>query len=307
MSSNPRTGYLICVLAALCWSGTGPIISYLLEEHAVAPLVIAFWRDLLIAGACLGGVLALRPAWLRAAWPDMRGFALMGTLSVGLYHAIFVTSIALNGAALAVVLIYLYPTFVTFGAAFLFKERITLVNLLALGLALVGCFLLVRAYDPAVLQVSWLGVLVGIASAITHAGYVLFSQRAVTRHNPWLSLGLTMFFGALFLLVLSLFVEGPVGLFSVGVGWWPWLLLIILALGPTLLGYGLFTISLRYLPGRIGSLVLVLEAPITTLLAMLFLGERLEPLQMVGMGCILLAAVLPALPMRWTSRVEQAA
>jgi drug/metabolite transporter, DME family len=307
MPSNPRLGYAICVLAAFVWSGTGPLISYLLETHNIAPLVIAFWRDILIAVVCLGGVLMFRPAWLRNAWPDMRGFTAMGIISVGLYHAIFVTSIALNGAALAVVLIYLYPTFVAFGAALLFKERITLANMFALGLALVGCILLVRAYDPAVLQVSWVGVLVGIASAVTHAGYVLFSQRAVTRHSPWLSLGLTMFFGALFLLALSLIVEGPAGLFAIGDSPGPWLILIFLALGPTLFGYFLFTTSLRYLPGRIGSLVLVLEAPITTLLAVLFLGERLEPLQMLGMGCILLAAILPALPIRTTNRLEQTA
>lgn len=307
MQSTPRTGYLICIFTAFVWSGTGPLISYLLNTHGVAPLVIAFWRDAIIAAVCLVGILALRPAWLRLSRSDLRGFALVGTISIGIYHAIFVTSIAINGAALAVVLIYLYPTFVTLGSAVLFKERVGALNIIGLVLSLIGCVLLVRAYDPAVLSISWLGVLVGVASAITHAVYVLFSQRSVARHSPWVSLGLTMLFGALILLVLTLTVEGPRSLVTVGVGPWPWLVLIFLALGPTLFGYFLFTTSLRYIPGRIASLLVVIEAPVTTLIAVAFLGERLDGLQIVGMALILLAAVLPGLPFKLGRTAAQVA
>jgi drug/metabolite transporter, DME family len=219
-------------------------------------------------------------------------------ISIGVYHALFVTSIALNGAALAIVLIYLYPAFVSLGARLLFRETITSAQLGALAMALVGCALLVRIYDPAVLRVSWLGVLVGIASAATHASYVLFNQRAVIRHSPWLSLALTMSFGTIALLILTLAVEGPTSLLAVGPGLTPWLIMLGLALGPTLMGYAFFTISLRHIPGRIASLIVVIEAPITTLAAVLLLGERIGPIQTVGMAMILAAAVLPSLHLR---------
>ena len=307
MQSTPRTGYLICLFTAFIWAGTGPLISYLLNTHGVAPLVIAFWRDAIIAVVCLAGILALRPAWLRLSRSDLQGFALVGTISIGIYHAIFVTSIAINGAALAVVLIYLYPAFVTLGSAVLFKERVGALNIIGLLLSLFGCVLLVRAYDPAVLKVSWLGVLVGVASAVTHAVYVLFSQRSVARHSPWVSLAFTMLFGALILLVLTLTVEGPRSLVTVGIGPWPWLVLIFLALGPTLFGYFLFTTSLRYIPGRIASLLVVIEAPVATLIAVAFLGERLDGLQIIGMAIILLAAVLPGLPFKLGRTATQVA
>jgi drug/metabolite transporter, DME family len=222
----------------------------------------------------------------------------VGAVSVGLYHALFVTSIALNGAAMGIVLIYLFPAFVTLGARLLFKEPIGPTQLVALLLAIVGCALLVRIYDPAVLRVSWLGTLVGVASAATHAGYVLFNQRAVARHSPWLSLALTMSFGSLVLLALSLLVDGPTGVAQVGPGLEPWLIVLLLALGPTLGGYALFTIGLRYLPGRIASLILVIEAPLATLAAVLLLGERLEAPQIAGMALIVAAAVLPGVALR---------
>jgi DME family drug/metabolite transporter len=293
---SARTGYLLAISSATVWSMTSPGISYLIETHGIDPLVVAFWRDALVAAACLAAIgLAVafgrRPA-AQIDGGDWRGFLLTGIFSIGIYHALFTTSIALNGAALGIVLIYLYPAFVTLGATVLFKEPIGSRQLIALALALAGCVLLVRAYDPAVLRVSWLGILVGIGSALTHAGYVLFSQRAVERHSPWLTLGTTMLFGAVTLLLISSVIAGPAQIISLGNGWTPLLVLIGLSLGPTLFGYALFTFSLRHLPGRIVSVIMVVEAPIATLLAVLLLGERLEALQVAGIAAILAAAVL---------------
>ncbi|MBX0327732.1 DMT family transporter [Oscillochloris sp. ZM17-4] len=125
---------------------------------------------------------------------------------------------------------------------------------------------------------------------------------AFGRHSPWISLALTMSFGALALLAMNLLAIGPAGLVSVGVSPTPWLILLALALGPTLGGYAMFTISLRHIPGRIASLIVVLEVPITTLVAVLLLGERIAPVQAVGIACVLVAAVLPGLPLRLPRR-----
>jgi len=304
MRTTARTGYTLAVIAAIVWAATSPGLSYLLEVHHAPALVLAFWRDAFVALACLGVVLATNRGRLPSiSRGDLRGFALIGTISVGLYHALFVTSIALNGAALGIVLIYLYPAIVSLGAWLLFKEQITPQQILALILAILGCVLLVRAYDPAVLRVNWLGVLVGVGAALGHAGYVLFSQRAVSRHSPWLSLALTMSFGALTLLVLNLVASGAPSLVTAGANPAPWLGILALALGPTLGGYAAFTISLRHIPGRIASLIMVIEAPLATLISVLLLGEQIQPIQILGMACVLLAAVLPTLPLRLPRRV----
>jgi drug/metabolite transporter (DMT)-like permease len=288
-----NAGYALAVAAPLIWATTSVLIKYLLDL-GVPRLALAFWRDALIALACLAGLLVLRPRALRVSRHDMRGFALTGAISVGVYHALWVTSIALNGAAVATVLIYTFPTFVTIGAWLLFREPIRRPQIAALALALIGCALVVRAYDPAVLRVSWVGALVGLSTGMAHAGYVLFSQRAVQSHSPWTSLAYTMLFGALSLLAMTLLLA-PGELFAIGASAAPWLVLIALALGPTLIGYALFTSALRHIPGRIASLIAVVEAPASTLLAVLLLGERLEWLQLLGLALILGAIGLPRL------------
>lgn len=303
MQRSVRTGYLLSVVAAVIWAFTSPVIKFLLDTLHVPELAIAFWRDAFIALACILALLVFRPALLRVERRELRGFAIVGAISIGLYHALWVTSVALNGAAVAVVLIYTFPVFVTLGAWLLFGERIGWPQLMALALALLGCALLARIYDPAVLRVSWLGTLVGLGTGIAHAGYVLFSQRSVESKSPWTSLTYTMLFGALTLLVLWITVaalgwtaEGPGEIVSsVGNTAMPWLVLLVLALGPTLGGYALFTIALRFLPGRIASLIVILEAPVSVLISVALLGERLEWLQMLGIVFILAAATLPGL------------
>jgi drug/metabolite transporter (DMT)-like permease len=302
MRHSTRTGYILSVAAAVVWASTSPGIKYLLEQQVPA-LAIAFWRDAFIALACVLALLVARPRLLRVSRSELRSMAIVGAISIGLYHALWVTSVALNGAAVAVVLIYTFPAFVTLGAWLRFGERIGWLQVLALALALSGCALLVRAYDPAVLRVSWLGTLVGLGTGLTHAGYVLFSQRSVETKSPWTSLTYTMLFGAMALLVLWV-AAGALGLSaqqpgelvsSVGATAAPWLGLLVLALGPTLGGYALFTIALRYIPGRIASLVSILEAPVSVLIAVALLGERLEWPQIAGIALILVAAALPGL------------
>lgn len=289
-----RTGYTLSLSAALIWATTSIGIKYLLDHYGVSTLSIAFWRDAFIALACLAGLFVLNPRLLRVAARDLRGFALTGMISIGLYHALYVLSIALNGVAIATVLIYTYPAFVTLGARVFFRERLRWSQVAALVLALLGCMLLVRAYDPAVLRVSWVGVLVGIGTGMTHAGYVLSSQRAVRTYSPWTSLTYMMLFGAITLLAMVL-VFSPWQSLIVGRTAAPWLVLLALGLGPTLGGYALFTASLRHIPSPIASLLAVIEAPASTLMAVLLFHERLLWPQVFGMALVLLAVVLPQL------------
>jgi drug/metabolite transporter, DME family len=301
--SRHHAGQGLAVISAIVWSLTGPGLRLLLDGGS-HPLALAFWRDALIAIVCLAGVAIIRPALLRVDRRELAGLALTGVISIGIYHALWVWSIALNGAAVAVVLIYLFPTFVSVGGWLLFGEPLRWPHVIALAVSLVGCALLVRIYDPAVFRVSWLGALVGLLTALTHTVYVLYSQRSVKARSPWTSLTYTMLFGSLMLLAI-LGVAGGLGVatasaepwrvFHVGDTWVAWVILGLLSLGPTLGGYGIFTTALKFIPARVASLIVVIEAPLSTLLAVWLLGERMEWPQLVGMALILSAIGLPSL------------
>ncbi len=285
-----RLGFFLAIAAAFVWSFTGPGIGYLLDVYHVPRLTIAFWRDFF----CV--VVLLPVALMRFGLPSRREllrFAAAGVFFIGVYHALWVFSVGYNGPAVAVVLIYTFPAFATLGAWLLWHERPSRHAVVGLVLAFIGCGLVVRAYDPQVLILQWAGIACGIGTGIAQAGYSLFSQRALRDNHPWTTLAWTMTFGALALFL----TQRPDTILAVGSTAWPWLVVIGLAIGPTLGGYVLYTMALRSLPAGAAGTIVTLEAPFAALLAAVMLSQGLLWPQVVGLALILLGAILPQL--RW--------
>jgi len=67
-------------------------------------------------------------------------------------------------------------------------------------------------------------------------------------------------------------------------------MLAALAVGPTLMGYGLYNVSLRYLPSSTANLVVMIEPVFTAVFAYVLFGEMLTAVQLVG-GAMILGAV----------------
>jgi drug/metabolite transporter (DMT)-like permease len=75
-----------------------------------------------------------------------------------------------------------------------------------------------------------------------------------------------------------------------GNAWVGWLILAILAVGPTLMGFGLYNVSLQYLPSSIANLVVMVEPVFTAVFAYVVFGEVLTVTQFAG-GAMILGAV----------------
>ncbi|MNC66869.1 4-amino-4-deoxy-L-arabinose-phosphoundecaprenol flippase subunit ArnE [compost metagenome] len=72
-----------------------------------------------------------------------------------------------------------------------------------------------------------------------------------------------------------------------GIQWSGWLLLLTLAAGPTLLGFGLYNISLKTLPLAVANLILSLELVFTAVIAYFLLGENMNQLQLLGSALVM--------------------
>ena len=67
--------------------------------------------------------------------------------------------------------------------------------------------------------------------------------------------------------------------------------MLILAVIPTIGGYGFYTVSLTILPASIANLIATLEPAITAVLAYLFLQEKLSLVQLIG-GVFIVGGVI---------------
>jgi drug/metabolite transporter (DMT)-like permease len=159
---------------------------------------------------------------------------------------------------------------------------------MALTLAFTGCVLVARAYDPAELRFNGLGLVLGLGAGLTYALYTILSKIALRNHSNGTALTFALVFGTLFLLPW----QSPDGLAPLTQGGMAWLLLLGLAIGPTLGSLTLYNLGLREVPASNASLIAMLEPVVASILAFVFLGEQMELLQSIGGVMVVVGAVL---------------
>jgi len=295
--SSTTKGYLICLSGTVIWSTTGILIRYLTETTHIPPLVLAVWRDLFVTLGLALGIGLLQPARLKVDRSQWRFLLLYGFI-VAIFNTSWTFSVALNGAAVATVLAYSAPAFTALLGWRLFGEPLGWVKAGIILTSMLGCALVSGAHDPAVWSFNPLGIITGLLSGILFAVYSLMGKKTSQRGwNSWSTLMYAFGIATLFLLAFHLtnaLVTGgePVkDLLWLGNSLAGWGVLLLLGLGPTIGGYGLYTLSLSYLPMSVASLVATLEPAFTTLLAYLFLAERMTPAQVAG-SLMILGSVL---------------
>ena len=221
-------------------------------------------------------------------------------LVLAVYNATWTISVALNGAAISTVLVYSSAAFTALLGWWFLKERLGWVKLVAVALSLGGCVLISGTLGLSAWRVNLVGILTGTFSGLCYAAYSLMGRSAAQRGlNPWTTLFYTFAFATGFLLVLNLLPQrlmpgtaaGLAGFFWLGRALPGWGVLILLAVGPTLVGYGLYNVSLGHLPSSVANLILTIEPVLTGVVAYLLLGERLTGPQ-VGGSLMILAGVV---------------
>jgi len=299
-ASSANRGYLAAFGATLFLATTAIFIRYLTLNYQVPALVLTYWRELFVALALLVVLMFTRRDLI---WVERRnmpmlivyGFVLM------LFNSTWALSVVLNGAAVATVLAYSSAAFTALLGWLLLKESLDLPKIIAVLMSIAGLALVSNALDPALWALNAGGVLAGVLSGLSYALYSLMgrysSQRGV---NPWTSLLYIFAVGSVFMLAANLgigrFLPGgartPADMFWLGDAWAGWLVLLVLAMVPTLMGFGLYNVSLHYLPSSVANLILTSEPIVTSVIAYFMFGEMLTPIQILGAVLILAGVVL---------------
>lgn len=289
IQTSAARGYVIVLIATALMSTTGILIKYLLVDFGMQPFNLAFLRVLIVASA-LGLVLYIfKRHDFKIERRHLIYLVLMGVIGVGLHQLAWVSSVNLNGAAVATVLVYINPTIVALVSVRFLGESLDRNKLIALVLTLLGMVLVAQMYNPANWQLNGLGILVGLLTGVTWATYAILGQFIARKYSPWASLFFAFLFGAMFLLPFQVFVPNVLGL---GAQWNGWAILFFLALGPTLVGFGLYTVGLSQIPASVVTLIATLEPVFSIVLAYFIFGEVLDMPQIIGAVLILVAVIL---------------
>lgn len=291
-SARLTRGTAICVTATVLWSSTAIFIRYLTDRYGLPPLVLAFWRDAFVCVALFVAFMVTGRRRLRLNGGDLKFLVLYG-LVLSLFNSVWTISITLNGAAVSTVLAYSSAGFTAILGWRLFGEQLGPRKLLAVAGSLAGLVFVSGAYDLSAWRLNAFGISAGVLSGLAFSVYSLMGRAASYRAiNPWTTLFYTFGFASLFLLAYNLLPGLASGtlpttnLFWLGGSLVGWGVLLLLAVGPTIGGYGLYTVSLTYLPASLANLIATLEPAMTAVVAYIFLHERLTGLQITGSALI---------------------
>ena len=287
-NTNFSRGYIIALIATILWSTTGPLISYLSKTYTLPSLVLAFWRDLFVSLGMLIGLFLFSRARFQLE-RSHRGFVILYGLTLAVFNSLWTFSVQHNGAAVATVLAFSSPAMTAILSRVVFKEQFNRVKIISIVLSLIGTVLVSGAHDPSMWKLNPAGIIFGLLTGLFFAFYNLEGKAASDKHiDSWTALLYSFSIATIFLLVFNLgfntLSEKPPfsNLLWLGNSVSGWAILFVLGVAPTLGGFGLYTLSIRYLSPTVANLIATLEPALTAIWAYLFLHEILVGAQLVG-------------------------
>ncbi|PRY61548.1 inner membrane transporter RhtA [Knoellia remsis] len=219
-----------------------------------------------------------RPRWRghsRRAWATVVAFG----VALGLMNFAFYGSLAHLDIGVAVTIEFLGPLLL---AAALSRRALDLVAVLVAG---IGVLLISEAFSVPLDELSWTGLGLAATAGACWAAYIILSGRTGAEFDKLEGLALAM--------VVATVVTLPFGVASVPQ--WDGSVLargLGIALLSSVLPYSLELVALRRLSAQVFGILLSLEPAVAALAGLLILGQRLQPMQLVGMACVVTASAI---------------
>ncbi|MEO6789640.1 MAG: EamA family transporter [Ornithinibacter sp.] len=220
----------------------------------------------------------VRPRWRghsRRAWLTVIAFG----IALGLMNYAFYGSLAHLPIGVAVTIEFIGPLAL---AAALSRRLLDGAAVLAAG---VGVVLISEAISTPLAQLEWTGIGLALAAGGFWAAYIVLSGRTGSEFPRLEGLALAM--------VVATVVTLPFGIASVpdwsgptiakGLG---------IAVLSSVLPYSLELLALRRLSAQVFGILLSLEPACAALAGLIVLGQRLAPMQLLGMGLVVSASAM---------------
>jgi drug/metabolite transporter (DMT)-like permease len=277
------------IVASAFSFGSISVLTVLLRTGGVPLLTAMAWRYVL-AALILFAVVGIRP--LRLLSRRRLAFLLM----IGGFGQALITYVSLHALEYISVgplafLFYTYPAWVAILAAVRKTERLTLVRVVALSLALFGVSAMVGA--PSSESLNPIGVMLALGSAVLYAVYLPSLGHLQATIPAAVSTFLVVLGAAMSFVVTALFA----GELYLPTGTSAWSSIVLLALVSTVIAFFALIKGLARLGSVRTSIIATIEPFFTAVLGAAVLGNRVT--LATGLGGVLIASAV--LLIQWTS------
>ena len=282
MQDSPRSGIILMVLSALCFSWADIGIK-VWGENLSAWLVVAV-RGLVGVTGVLATVRFNFRHFMVKQWPTQ---ALLGSSSA-LGFLFFILSIKYLPLSLSMPLAYLYPTIAALLSPLINKEKTSRGDWLAISLALGGVICFSQSSSGGASENLTLGLIFGLAGAF-FVGLMTTLARRLTKEAVPLNVNLfyLYFCNTAVCLPLVFLLDRPL-LPPAG----DLAKLVILIAPISVFGFCLMFAAYRYINAHRGGTILMLEAAVASLYGLVMLGEPLTFSLVLGAGLMVTSALI---------------
>jgi len=247
------------------------------------PLIIAAYR-LGLASLVIGPVALIRSGQeLRALSPRDLFYLVIAGVFLALHFGLWIASLAYTTVASSVILVTMSPLFVGLFSRLLGMDRVTKGILGGILLSVVGSVAI--GYGD-LGGGAWWGDILALGGAVMVTGYLLAGRRLRQRLSLLPYISLTYSVAAAVTLLLCLLT----GQRFTGYSSTTYLMFILLALVPQVIGHSAFNWALGYLSAAFVSVTILGEPVGATILAYLILDEVPTLLKIVG-GAMILSGI----------------
>lgn len=190
-----------------------------------------------------------------------------------------------TSVSIATLSYYFAPIIVTLLCPILFKEKLTLKQIICFVVSTAGLVLITGIQAGEGSQLT--GIAFGLAAAVFYATVILMNK--FIRGVDGLHRTFIQFVGAVIVLIPYVALTGGVTLGSLNSS--GWINLLIVGLVHTGLCYCLYFSALKDLPGQKAAILSYVDPLVAVLISVTFLQEPMTPIQWVG-GALILGATL---------------
>lgn len=266
-----QIGILQILLSGVCFGFLG-LFGKVAFKYGMTPGELLSLRYSL-AGIMMACVyLVWKPVLFKLKFKHFIYSVLLGVFGYAVFSSFYFMALKGVSASLTVLLLYTYPLFVSMFSFVFFQERPSFIALALSSIGLVGLVWGEWAAE------SILFIAYGLASAFFYSLYVLISGQVLKGTNP-LSTSLYMQLGTGLSLALISFQDISRPYLLITNHFW---FLMIMAFVCSVLAMTLFLFGLQKLKSSEASLLSMSEPVSGVFIAMIFLGEVIKPIQILG-------------------------
>jgi drug/metabolite transporter (DMT)-like permease len=281
-----RLGYLYVSLAAILFAISGTSAKYLFNDGITAFQLIQMRTTLAFAGLLIW--LCLKdPELLKISIKSLPYFIGLGVFGIGSAQFFYLLAISKINVAAAILLHYTGPVFVALYVVFVQRQKLRFNTALAILGTMVGCFLVVGAYNLHIFALNRAGIIAGVLAAVSFAVYSILSEYGMRRYTPWA----VLLYGMLFAALIWNSLHPPLEAFLHRYSPFQWGLILFIGICGTIFPFGLYFEGIKRIKPTHASITATLEPISAGVIAAVFLGEVLVTLQIIG-GLIVIVSII---------------